>query len=81
MWQHHLIIEGQRKGKKGLISGIKKDVVLSANLLTAIPNQNHEAIYGWHKPDGKAIQPLYTGILTGGWITAMASFDLQNYMG
>ena len=29
MWQHHLIIEGQRKGRKGLIAGIKKDVVLA----------------------------------------------------
>jgi len=24
MWQHHLIIEGQRQGRKGLIGGIKK---------------------------------------------------------
>lgn len=60
MWQHHLIIEGQRKGRKGLIAGIKKDVVIS-DLLTRSSRSNRVAIYGWHKPDGKAIQPLYTG--------------------
>ncbi len=59
MYQHHLIIEGQRKLHKGLIAGIKKDVVLTAKLLKEKPN--HEAIYGWHKLDGKPIQPLYTG--------------------
>ena len=60
MWQHHLIIEGQRKGRAGLIAGIKKDVVLSGKIgRDAKPNR--EAIYGWHKLDGKPIQPLYTG--------------------
>lgn len=60
MWQHHLIIEGQRKGRKGLIAGIKKDVVLSGKL-TRDAKPGREAIYGWHKLDGKPIQPLYTG--------------------
>ena len=60
MWQHHLIIEGQRKGKKGLIAGIKKDVVLSGKV-TRDTKPDREAIYGWHKSDGKPIQPLYTG--------------------
>lgn len=60
MWQHHLIIEGQRKGKKGLIAGIKKDVVLSGKI-SRDTKPDREAIYGWHKLDGKAIQPLYTG--------------------
>lgn len=60
MWQHHLIIEGQRKGRKGLIAGIKKDVVLSGKV-TRDAKPDREAIYGWHKPDGKPIQPLYTG--------------------
>lgn len=32
MWQHHLIIEGQRKNRKGLIAGIKKDLVISGKL-------------------------------------------------
>ncbi|MBC7937647.1 MAG: hypothetical protein H7Y86_20040 [Rhizobacter sp.] len=59
MWQHNLIIEGQRNGRKGLIAGIKKDLVISAKLNNEKPN--HEAIYGWHKLDGKPIQPLYTG--------------------
>jgi hypothetical protein len=27
MYHHHLVIEGQRKGEKGLIGGIKKDLV------------------------------------------------------
>jgi hypothetical protein len=60
MWQHHLIIEGQRKGMKGLIAGIKKDVVICSE--EALRGKtNRVAIYGWHKPDGKPIQPLYTG--------------------
>ena len=56
MWHHHLIIEGQRKGHRGLIAGIKKDVVLSKT-----PRPDRVAIYGWHKPDGMPIQPLYVG--------------------
>ena len=59
-WHHHLIIEGQRKGRKGLIAGIKKDLVISGTI-SRYPKPHHEAIYGWHKPEGKAIQPLYTG--------------------
>ncbi len=60
MYQHHLIIEGQRKQRTGLIAGIKKDVVISEKILKdAKPNR--VAIYGWHKADGKAIQPLYVG--------------------
>ena len=59
-WHHNLIIEGQRKGRKGLIAGIKKDVVLSGKI-SRDKRPGRVAIYGWHKPDGKAIQPLYTG--------------------
>jgi hypothetical protein len=60
MWHHHLIIEGQRKGEKGLISGIKKDVVISEKILT-YPKPDKVAIYGWYLPDGSLIQPLYAG--------------------
>ena len=38
--------------------GIKKDVVLT-NRLSEKPHR--VAIYGWHYPDGKPIQPLYVG--------------------
>ena len=60
MWQHHLIIEGQRKGRTGLIAGIKKDVVLSGKI-SRDAKPNREAIYGWHQLNGNPIQPLYTG--------------------
>jgi hypothetical protein len=60
MFQHHLIIEGQRKGKKGLIAGIKKDIVISSKV-SQDKRPDREAIYGWHKSDGTPIQPLYTG--------------------
>jgi hypothetical protein len=60
MWQHHLIIEGQRRGRQGLIAGIKKDVVISNKVFTD-PKPNRVAIYGWHLLNGKPIQPLYTG--------------------
>jgi len=59
-FEHHQIIEGQLKGKpRGqLVAGIKKDVVLT-NRLTERPHR--VAIYGWHYPDGRPIQPLYVG--------------------
>jgi len=60
MYQHHLIIEGQRRGKKGLIAGIQKDVVISGKI-SRDPKPDRVAIYGWHKLDGTPIQPLYTG--------------------
>ena len=60
MYQHHLIIEGQRKGRRGLIAGIKKDVVISGKI-TGDAKRPRVAIYGWHSFDSKAIQPLYTG--------------------
>ena len=60
MYQHNLIIEGQRKLRKGLIAGIKKDVVISGKIARD-PKPYRVAIYGWQKLDGKPIQPLYTG--------------------
>ncbi len=60
MYQHHLIIEGQRKGKQGLVSGIKKDVVISGKI-SRDTRTERVAIYGWHQRDGKPIQPIYTG--------------------
>ncbi len=41
-----------------LTAGHKKDLVLTARLATA---PGKVAIYGWHRPDGTPIQPLYTG--------------------
>ena len=60
MWHHHLIVEGQRRGRKGLIAGIQKDVVISGKI-SRDAKTDRVAIYGWHKLDGKPIQPLYTG--------------------
>jgi hypothetical protein len=41
-----------------LVAGHKKDVVQAPRLDT-LPGR--VAIYGWHRPDGRPIQPLYTG--------------------
>ena len=57
--QHHRIIEDQLAGRRGaFVAGIKKDVVIT-NLLRERPDR--VAIYGWHHPDGRPIQPLYAG--------------------
>lgn len=59
---HHEQIEKQKaeaNGKNGeLISGIKKDVILSYHLEELLEKV---VIYGWHKLDGKPIQPVYKG--------------------
>ena len=60
LYQHHLMIERQRQGKKGLVAGIKKDVVIS-DKLTRSDKKEPVAIYGWHLLNGQPIQPLYTG--------------------
>jgi hypothetical protein len=60
MYHHHLIIEGQRQGRSGLVAGQKKDVVISSKV-TRDTKPNRVAIYGWHQLNGKPIQPLYTG--------------------
>ena len=41
-----------------LVAGHKKDVVQTPHLDSL---QGRVAIYGWHRPDGRPIQPLYTG--------------------
>ena len=64
--RHNELVMAQRKQKPpgGLIAGHKKDVVIAAEVF-AVPGK--VAIYGWHKPDGKPIQLLYTGH-TATWV-------------
>jgi hypothetical protein len=54
--QHHRLIEEQWGDRpRGLVAGIKKDIVLT-NRLGERPRR--VAIYGWHHPDGRPIQDL-----------------------
>jgi pimeloyl-ACP methyl ester carboxylesterase len=59
-WQHHQAIEEQLVGSERglLVAGVKKDIVWT-NRLREKPHK--VAIYGWHYPDGRPIQPLYVG--------------------
>ena len=56
--RHNALLEEQRRGRPlgELLAGHKKDVVLTNRLL----GPERIAIYGWHKRDGKPIQPLST---------------------
>src|SRR5262245_11083969 len=62
--QHNALVKTQRfeqleKHPLGvLVGGDKKDVVITSKLADVT---NKVAIYGWHKPDGAPIQPLYLG--------------------
>ena len=58
-WRHHLSIEQQRNGRTPgeLISGHKKDLILTKRLLS---HPGRVAIYGWHRGEGRPIQPVST---------------------
>jgi hypothetical protein len=60
--EHNTAIEAQRtaSGKPlgNVVGGIKKDVILSAKI---VEKPNNVVIYGWHRLDGTAIQPVYNG--------------------
>jgi len=57
--RHQKLIDAQRAGiaRGTLLSGHKKDVVLTNRLLG---HPDRVAIYGWHRLDGRPIQPLST---------------------
>jgi hypothetical protein len=60
--RHNAMVRAQREqvGKPPgvLTAGHKKDVVIAARVFES---PGKVGIYGWHKPDGTPIQPLYTG--------------------
>jgi hypothetical protein len=67
--KHNQLVQTQRKQSQtryplgSLVAGNKKDVVIS-NKIYNEKGILRVVIYGWHKPDGKAIQPLYNGHTT-----------------
>ncbi|MCI0523353.1 MAG: hypothetical protein L0Y37_06845 [Bacteroidales bacterium] len=60
--EHNTQIEMQLAeagGRHGLlVAGIKKDVIISSRIAE---RPDRVVIYGWHKPDSKPIQPVYSG--------------------
>ena len=60
-WRHNTMVEDQRRrsGTRApvLTAGQKKDIVMSNRLLS---KPGRVAIYGWHRPNGRPIQPLST---------------------
>lgn len=64
--QHNATLLAQRAGwsRGGLVAGTKKDVVIAK---AVFETPGRVAIYGWHHPDGKPIQPVYTGH-TASWV-------------
>ncbi len=60
--EHNVQIEKQKAEAGGingeLIAGIKKDIILSEWMAK---HPDKVVIYGWHRPDGNPIQPVYGG--------------------
>ncbi|TAK99991.1 MAG: hypothetical protein EPO07_10250, partial [Verrucomicrobia bacterium] len=68
--EHNFTVKTQRLAEAkahplgALVAGDKKDVVITARLASIT---NRVAIYGWHRTNGAAIQPLYLGH-TDAWV-------------
>jgi hypothetical protein len=66
--RHNEMVRRQRNDHENppgaLVAGHKKDVVIANPVFT---RKGKVAIYGWHKRDGRPIQPLYTGHTTN-WV-------------
>jgi len=68
-WQHNDSIRIQRKTMLAqhplgvLVAGHKKDVIISNAIVSGLKPSVPKpvVIYGWHRPDGIPIQPLYNG--------------------
>ncbi|MGE0091062.1 MAG: hypothetical protein AB7S40_00715 [Bacteroidales bacterium] len=60
LYEHSKVIQAQMKAAGRVpgtfIAGVKKDIVISSKLADST-RTHHVIIYGWHKPDGKPIQP------------------------
>lgn len=60
--EHNEQIEKQLADAGGhhgqLVAGIKKDVIISVRIAE---RPDRVVIYGWHKPDGSPVQPVYSG--------------------
>ena len=54
--RHNDIINKNLKTTSLLVSGHKKDIVITNRLIEKKPKR--VAIYGWHRPNGKPVQPL-----------------------
>ncbi len=67
--EHNQIVRTQRHAQISahplgeLVAGDKKDIVISTLIYTNLHTRASTpvVIYGWHKADGKAIQPIYNG--------------------
>lgn len=63
-WTHQLMVQSQlttaAKPIDALTAGHKKDIVITPQL-HGPARPNRVAIYGWHYPNGRPIQPLYLG--------------------
>lgn len=67
--KHNDIVHTQRSAELPahplgqLVAGEKKDIVISPLIYTNLHTRASTpvVIYGWHKADGKAIQPIYNG--------------------
>ncbi len=68
--EHNAMVRAQRLAAGAahppgtLVAGHKKDIVITPRLAAA---PGKVAIYGWHRSDGSAIQPLYLGH-TDAWV-------------
>lgn len=64
LYDHSKVIQAQIKAagySPGVfVAGTKKDLVISSKLSDPT-RQHHVTIYGWHRLNGKPIQPLYNG--------------------